>query len=147
MARSWPTSTSASASRSRRMSGSLEMSSTVTETETSEVDTMSTGVSCRAKTSKRVFRKPASISIRLVCMSTVAIPFLKAIERTREGPGGADARTSVPGSSGSRELRIRTGIPCACNLDTQLLARLAIFSGRAAIMRQMGICVSASLRW
>ncbi len=83
----------------------------MTDTEISDVETMSTGVSHRAKTSKSVRRKPDAISIRLVTTSTVAIPFLKAIERTPRPSEPAAARISVPGKSGRREFFTRTGMP------------------------------------
>src|SRR5207253_4477812 len=68
-------------------------------------------VSYRTQPSISVRSYPEAINIRLVETSTVAIPFLNAIDRTRSVPDSTEARISVPGKSGRREFFTRTGIP------------------------------------
>ncbi len=84
--------------------------STVTETLTSEVETMSTGQRCCAKTSKMLLRKPCAISIRVATMSTTVMRFFAAMALNVFLLFGAVAVIRVPSFLGLRALRINTGI-------------------------------------
>src|SRR6185436_13907148 len=82
----------------------------VRETLTSEVATMSTEVSLRLKTSKMRFRKPYAISMRVEFTLTRVILRLHAIDFTALPQCTESEVMRVPGTSGRRELRMRTGM-------------------------------------
>ena len=69
-------STSAMRRSSRTRSASRSVRSMVSDTATSDVDTTSTAVSSRSKTSKMAARKPCAMSIRVDRTSMTVMPSL-----------------------------------------------------------------------
>ena len=86
------------------------LSSTLSETLTSDVVTTSTDTRWRSNTSNNARRNPWAPSIRAEVIWSTVIPALCAMVLTVPGDASASAATTVPGSSGARESRMRTGM-------------------------------------
>ncbi len=104
------TCTSANSRSAPAIDSTCRSSSRVTDTLTSDVVTTSTEVLKRSKTSNTRRRKPCASSIRVDVISTIVTPRLQATAASgRASSVGCDA-ISVPGASGLRLFRMRTGM-------------------------------------
>src|SRR6266702_1040239 len=110
IARCGSTLTSPSERSSLTIAGSDRACSRVSETLTSDVVTTSTSVRCRSNTSNSARRNPYAPSIRLDTTCRTVTPVLCAMALTAPGRTSASASTNVPGSCGTRELQMRTGM-------------------------------------
>ena len=101
--------TSAMRRSASTISVSRSVRSMVSDTATSEVDTTSTAVRIRSKTSKIAARKPCASSMRVDRTSMTVTPSLLAMDLTGGPDGGHEATMRVPSTSGFREFSTRTG--------------------------------------